>query len=70
MQTNTDSLVYKIETENVYEDFYKDEKLFGLSNYPKNSKYYSSPNNLVVGKMNDETCGVPIKGFVGLKSIL
>ena len=51
--TDTDSLIYYIEAENVYEDFYKDKELFDFSNYPKDSKYYA--NNLVVGKMKDET---------------
>ena len=34
----------------------------------KNSKYYNGANNLVVGKAKDETSGVHIKGFVGIKS--
>ena len=68
--TNNDSLMLKIETENVYEDFYKDKELFDYSNYSKDSKYYNNANNLVVGKMKDETCDVPIKGFVGLRSKL
>ena len=54
--------------ENVYEDFYKDKELFDFSNCPKDSKYYSNTNNLVVGKINKEACVVPIKIFVRLKS--
>ena len=46
----------------------KIKKLFDFSNYWKDWKFYNNSNNLVVGKMRDETCGVPIKGFVGLKS--
>ena len=34
--TDTDSLMYIIETENVHEEFYKDKELFGFSNYKKN----------------------------------
>ena len=49
--TDTDSLVYKIESENVYEDFCTDKNLFDFSNYPKDWKYYNNWNNLVVGKM-------------------
>ena len=30
--TNTDSLMCKIETENVYEDFYKDKEFLNFSN--------------------------------------
>ena len=68
--TATDSLVYKIEClcSNVYEDFYKDKELFDFSNYPNGSKYYSNANNLVLGKMKDETCGMLRNGFLGLKS--
>ena len=29
---NNDSLMYNIEAENVYEDFYKDKESFGFSN--------------------------------------
>ena len=66
--TDTDSPTCKIEAENVSEDFYKDKELFNFSNYPKHSKCYNDSNQLVIGKMKDEACGVPIKGFVGLKS--
>ena len=46
----------------------KIKKLFDFSNYWKDWIFYNNSNNLVVGKMRDETCGVAIKGFVGLKS--
>ena len=39
-------------------------KLFDFSNYPKDSKYYNDSNNLV----KDQTFGLTIKGFIGLKS--
>ena len=55
------------ESENVYEDFYKDKELFDFSKYSKDLKYYDKTYNLVFGKMKDETCGVPIKCFVGSK---
>ena len=67
MLTDTDSLIYTIETKNFYEDFYKDTESFGLSSYPKESKYF---DNLIVGKMKDKRCGVHIKGFEGLKSTM
>ena len=60
--------MHEIGVENVYEDFYKNKELFDYSNNPKDSKYYNNENNLVVGKMKDEKCDVPIKGFVGLES--
>ena len=42
--TNTDSLVYEIETDGVYEDFYKDKNLFGFSDYLKDSKFFDLIN--------------------------
>ena len=47
---------------------FKDKDLLYFSNYPKQSKYYDNLNNLVVGKMEDETCGVLLKGLVRLKT--
>ena len=41
---DTDSLVYDIETDDVYEDFYKDMHSFDLSSYPKDSKFFDSVN--------------------------
>ena len=66
LMTDTDSHMYKIKAENIYEALYKDKELFDFSNYPKDSKYYNNANNLVVGKMKNETSGTPIKDFVGL----
>ena len=37
-------------------------------NYMTKSKYYYDSNKLVVGKMKDETGGVAIEEFFGLKS--
>ena len=36
--TYTESLIYKIGAENVYEDFCKDKELFDFVHYLKNSK--------------------------------
>ena len=38
--TDTDSLVYEIKTEYVYEDFYQDKNLFDFSDYPLDSKFF------------------------------
>ena len=57
--------MYEITTENVYEDFSSDKQMFGFSNY--SSKYYDNSNKLNIGKMKDETWGVAIEEYVGLK---
>ena len=59
--------MYEIKTENVYEDFSNDKEMFDFINYSTKSKYYDNSNKLVVGKMKDETDGVMVEEFVGLK---
>ena len=66
--TDTDSLVYEIKTEDVYEDFYQDKNLFDFSDYPLNSKLFDPVNKKVIGKMKDEIKGKNINEFIGLKS--
>ena len=55
--TDTDSLVYKIKTENVYEDFYQYKNLFDFSDYPLDSKFFDPANKKVIGKIKDEFKG-------------
>ena len=66
--TDTDSLTYDIKTQDVYKEFWSDKHLFDFSNYCNCSEFYDSTNKKVVGKMKDETAGVPIVEFVGLRS--
>ena len=47
-------------------DFSKGKEMFDLSNYSAKSKY-NDLNKLVVDKMKENTAGVSIKKFVGLK---
>ena len=41
--------------------------MFGFSNYSAKSNYYDNSTKLVIGKMTDETPGVAIGEFFGLK---
>ena len=66
--TDTDSLCYHIQTDDVYQDLYKDKGLFDNSDYPKTSKFFFDNNKKVIGKFKDEAAGKPIIEFVGLKS--
>ena len=66
--TDTDSLVYHIKTEDVYEDLFADRHLFDNSDYPESSKFHFAENKKVIGKFKDEASGDPITEFVGLKS--
>ena len=65
--TDIDSLMYEIKTKEVYEDFSSNKEMFDFSKYSTNSKYYDNSNKLVIGKVKDETEGVEIEEFVGLK---
>ena len=65
---DTESLVYEIKTDDVYEDIYENKKLFDLGDYPQDSKFFDPANKKVIGKMKDEFKGKIISEFVGLKS--
>ena len=64
---DTDSLMCKNKTEDIYEDFSSGKEMFDFSNYSTKSKYYDNSNKFVTGKMKDKTAGIAIKEFVGLK---
>jgi hypothetical protein len=66
--TDTDSLCYHIETPDVYDDMGQMASHFDTSDYPEEHPFYSKVNKKVVGKFKDETNGVPIIEFVGMKS--
>ena len=53
---DTDSLVYEIKTDDVYEGFYEDKRLFEFSDYPKDRQFYDPVNKNIISE------------FVGLKS--
>ena len=65
--TDNESLVYEIETENIYDGFNNNKEMFDFSNYSTKSKYYDNSNALVVGKRKYEMGGVAIEEFVELK---
>ena len=66
--TDTDSLTYEIEDEDIYKDFWNDKDMFDNSDYPENSPYYCNAHKKVISKFKDEASGVPIVKFIGLKS--
>ena len=71
--TDTDSLMYEIETEDFYKDISGDVKdWFDTSDYPENhpSGIPTGINKKVLGMMKDEAAGNIITEFVGLRSKL
>ena len=71
--SDTDSLMYEIETEDFYKDISGDVKnKFDTSDYPENhpSGIPTGINKKVLGMMKDEAAGKIIKEFVGLRAKL
>lgn len=66
--TDTDSLTYEIETEDIYKDLWNDRDKFDNSDYPESSPFYDKTNKKIPGKFKDEALGIPIAEFVGLRS--
>ena len=67
MKLSKVSKLYEIRTEDIYEDFSGDKGKSDFSNYSTKSKHHNNSNKIVIGKMKDETKGVAIEEFVGLK---
>ena len=68
LYTDTDSLLYEIESEDLYLELRSLQEHFDFSNYPENSALFSTQNKRVPGKFKDETASIPIVEFVGLRS--
>ena len=68
--TDTDSLMYSIQTEDFYKDISQDiETKFDTSDYPKEhpSGILTGVNKKVIGMFKDEVAGKQITHFVGLR---
>jgi hypothetical protein len=66
--TDTDSLCYEIKCDDVYKDMFAMKEHFDFSDYPKDSPFYDTSNKKVIGKFKDESHGIPIDEFCGLRS--
>ena len=66
--TDTDSLTYAIETNDVFTDMLEDKDLFDFSDYPPNHPCFSLENKKVIGKFKDEMGSRLIFEFLGLKA--
>lgn len=66
--TDTDSVLLDVRCEDVYRDMHAEKDLYDFGNYPRDHELFSKCNDKVVGKFKDETAGVPIREFVGLKA--
>ena len=64
---DTDSLCYEIETKDFYKDMFESKEHCDLSDM-KLEQFRDSENRKVVGKFKDETQGILICEFIGLRS--
>lgn len=65
--TDTDSLLYLIETKHLYEEL-KKMNIIDFSNYPPSNPYHNSEHQGELFLMKDEAGGSPINSFVGLRA--
>lgn len=65
--TDTDSVCYKIMTDDLCKDLSEFSQYFDFSNYPPDHTLYNLNNASIPGLMKDESCGIPIDEFVGLR---
>ena len=64
MITDTDSLVYCINTDDFYKDMYEMKHYSDMSEYTRQNPIYDETNKNVIGKFKDETGDKVIKIFV------
>ena len=67
LYSDTDSFIYKIKTNKDFYQEIKNSDYFDFSNYSKDHPNYNDRYHLVPGKFKDETSGVPIQEFIGLR---
>uniref|UniRef100_A0A8D8U0I7 DNA-directed DNA polymerase n=1 Tax=Cacopsylla melanoneura TaxID=428564 RepID=A0A8D8U0I7_9HEMI len=67
---DTDSFFYRIETEDLYEEFFKLKNYLDTSSYPPHHFLFNTKNAKQLGKFKDELSGRVITKFVGLASKL
>ena len=66
--TDTDSLAYAVQTDNIYEDMAEDaSKKYDFSEYPIDHPLYSASNKKALDFFKDELNSVPMEEFVGLR---
>ena len=67
--TDTDSLTYFIRTDDVYTDMKEDmAEWYDTCDYPPSHPCYSKQNAKRLGFFKDETNGIPIHEFIGLRA--
>ena len=65
---DTDSLLYRVETEDLYEDMYEFKHLLDLSDYPNSHPLFDASKKKVPLTMTDALKGSVLEGSVILRS--
>lgn len=65
--TDTDSLAYHIQTEDLYQDFAAQMDKYDFSGYPVDHPLFNNNNKKALGKFKDELDGTLIQEFCGLR---
>lgn len=68
LYTDTDSVIIRVATDDIYDDMVQHREQYDTSNYPEDHKLHSTANKKVVGKFKDEVGGKLLTEFVGLRS--
>ena len=66
--SDTDSYLYRIEGEDIYNVIMKHKEDFDLSDYPKSHECFSNENKKRLGRWKDELQGQIILQFIGLRA--
>ena len=66
--TDTDSLLFHVATNDINDDFKRDEFYFDFSDYPRDHPLYSPTNKKVPGKFKSEVNEKQITHYCGLRS--
>ena len=66
MATDTDSFIYRVETDDLYKDMLQNIHLYDTSNYPTDNPLYCLDHKKQIGSMKDELGGYAMKEFVAL----
>ena len=65
--TDTDSLVYWVETADIYKELFPERDHFDFASFDKASPFFDASNKKVIGKFKDEANGKRNTEFVGLR---
>ncbi|CAL1294548.1 unnamed protein product [Larinioides sclopetarius] len=66
--TDTDSLTYEVETEDIFQDMSRHMDIYDTSDYPRDHFLFSESNKKKIGCFKDELHSKPIIEFIGLRA--